>query len=166
MDNTTLIMIGVIATLILFVYYVWNAVFFRSWRKVIFLVLGTFLEATKRVDETMDIEPSDRAKKSEGMKAQADTLDFDVALEQSKPPLPQQATIPATETGEFARVTSDNGWPRDLDETTRGDSRPFRTVHLNTENDDIPTKVEHSDNKQSAVLDSIPESIKQRGNKS
>lgn len=137
MFDTTLLTLAIFAILFLSVWYIWNVIFFKSWRRLFFMFLGVFLESTKRVDEKMEIEPSTRIPKSDEMKAQAKALDFDEALEQSRPVIPPQASIPAEETGEFARSTSDNGWPRNLDEETRKDSRPFLAVHLNTENDDI-----------------------------
>lgn len=137
MNNALLITLLIFAILLLTGWYIWNVVFFKSWRKLFFMFLGVFLENTKRVDEYKPIEASTRIPKSDEMKAQAEALDFDSALEQSRPPLPEQAVIPQSETGEFARETSYNGWPRELDEETRQDSRPFRAVHLNTENDDL-----------------------------
>jgi len=145
MTNATLVTIAIFAVLFLTGWYIWNVIFFKSWRKMFFMFLGVFLESTKRVDENMEIAPSTRIPKSDEMKAQAAALDFDSAVEQSRPPLPEQAKIPVEETGEFARSTSDNGWPRNLDDKTRQDSRPFRAVHLNTENDDIQTLVEHNE---------------------
>jgi hypothetical protein len=145
MYNATLITIAVIAILILTLWYIWNVIFFKSWRKLFFMFLGVFLESTKRVDENRVIEPSKHIPKSDAMKAQAESLDFDVVVSKSRPPAPPKATIPVNETGEFAHDTSYNGWPRELDEKTRHDSRPFRAVHLNTENDDIQTLMDNNE---------------------
>lgn len=137
MQNAILITIAIIAIFLLTAIYIWNVLLRGSWRRTFFLFLGTFLEATKRVDPDAEIEPSTRVPKSDLMKAQAETVDFEDVLEKSRPPTPPQAPIPASETGELARDTSYNGWPRDLGDTTRTDTRPFRAVHLNTENDDL-----------------------------
>src|SRR5690606_14750927 len=120
--NATLITIAVIAILVLTLWYIWNVIFFKSWRRLFFMFLGVFLESTKRVDENMVIEPSKRIPKSDEMKAQAESLDFEIAVSKSRPPAPPKAVIPANETGELARDTSYNGWPRELDEKTRHDS--------------------------------------------
>lgn len=137
MTNALLVTLAIFAIFFLSAWYIWNVVFFKSWRKMFFMFLGVFLESTKRVDEYKPIEPSTRIPKSDEMKAQAEALDFEAVLEKSRPVTLPQAAIPQSETGELARETSYNGWPRELDEETRHNSRPFREVHLNTENDDL-----------------------------
>lgn len=137
MQNTVLITIAIVAVVVLTLIYVWNVFFFKSWRRLLFMFLGVFMETTKRVDPDAEIKPSTRIPKSDEMKAKAEAVDFEEMLDQSRPPMPPQAPIPATETGELARDTSDNGWPRELDEATLTDTRPFRKVHLKTENDEL-----------------------------
>ena len=145
MQNTILIVAVILIIGVLTLWYIWNVFFFKSWRRLFFMFLGVFLESTKRVDEYEEIEPSTRIPKSAEMKAQAEALDFDEVLEKSTAPQIPKAVIPSTETGEFARDTSYNGWPREIGEESRQDTRPFRAIHLNTENDDIQTLVD--DNK-------------------
>ncbi len=142
MNNVLLITLAIFAILFLTGWYIWNVLFFKSWRRMFFMFLGVFLESTKRVDEYKVIKPSTRIPKSDEMKAQAKALEFNPVQEQSSLPVPEQARIPPNETGEFARETSYNGWPRELDEETRHDSRPFLDIHLNTENDDLEIPVE------------------------
>lgn len=151
MQDTLLIVVVILIILVLTLWYIWNVFFFKSWRRLFFMFLGVFLESTKRVDEYEDIKPSTRIPKSETMKAQAKSVDFDSVLEKSHLPDVPKAKIPLSETGEFARDTSYNGWPRELNEETRHDTRPFRRVHLNTENDDIPTLI--NDNEDDMPID-------------
>lgn len=155
MQNSMLIVVVILIILFLTLWYIWNVFFFKSWRRLFFMFLGVFLESTKRVDEYEDIKPSTRIPKSDEMKAQAKAVDFDTAVKQSQLPEIPKANIPVTETGEFARDTSYNGWPRDLGDETRHDTRPFRAVHLNTENDDIPTLID--DNKSNSTAQDVTE---------
>lgn len=151
MQNTILIVVVILIIFVLTLWYIWNVFFFKSWRRLFFMFLGVFLETTKEVDEYKKIEPSTRIPKSDIMKAKAESLDFDEVVQQSHLPEIPKATIPLTETGEFARDTSYNGWPRELDEDTRHDTRPFRAVHLNTENDDIPTLIDNNEEEDTSL---------------
>lgn len=156
MQNTVLMVAVILVIFVLTLWYIWNVFFFKSWRRLFFMFLGVFLENTKQVDEYKKIEPSTRIPKSVEMKAQAETMDFEEVLEQSAVPKIPKAVIPNTETGEFARDTSYNGWPRELDEDVSHDTRPFRAIHLNTENDDIQTLVDNTKDTDASVIDDKP----------
>jgi len=133
--NTGLLLfiLVLINILVLVTLVIWRIVFKGSFRKLLMTFLGLLVENTTKdhVDEPIEMDKSER--RAMKMKQEAEAIDFEEALEQTSPPHIEQAIVPPEERGEFARDTSDNGWPRELDYETRRESRPFLDVHLRTD---------------------------------
>ena len=119
--------------LVLVWFVVWRIVFRGKFRRMIMSFLGLLIEVNTDDHAGEPVEMDTSEHRADKIKQQAEALSFEQALEQTKPPEPEQAIIPPEERGELARDTSDSGWPRELDEETRRDPRPFRDVHLQTE---------------------------------
>jgi hypothetical protein len=130
--NIILILIGTAATL-MFVVFVWNAFFWRSWGRVINMVMRLFVEGQDMVDPNKKIEPDMSESRADALKAKAQSIE-DAPLN-SMDFVPQQAVISEDEQQEFNQTTSDSGWPRALSEDERDDPRPFRNVHIGTDNE-------------------------------
>lgn len=139
-----LILIGVAATIILTVLFIWHAFFWRSWGRVINLITGIILSGTDTVDPNKKIEPDMSLKRSEIMKAHAEVLEAEPLVPDSfEPP---RARIPQEEQSQFARTTSDSGWPRKLHPDERDDPRPFRNIHIPTENETLSAESSEAEN--------------------
>lgn len=119
--------------LVLVWFVIWRIVFRGKFRRMIMSFLGLLIEVNTddHVDEPIEMDTSEH--RADKIKEKAEALSFEQALEHTKPPEPEHAIIPPEERGELVRDTSDSGWPRELDEETRRDPRPFRDVHLQTE---------------------------------
>ena len=95
-------------------------------------------------DVNKKIEPDMSASRSDIIKAQAATIE---AMPISVRPLePQKAHIPEQEQSQYERTTSESGWPRVLSEEERQDPRPFRHVHIATENEALAEETSETDN--------------------
>lgn len=133
MEIVLLVLVGVIGLLAFILLFVWNVVFGQSLRKMIMTFVGIAIDrgALVNPDAPADIRRDDPLstefeRKAEMIKGQS------VLTGQQEPAIPR-AAIPETERGALAQETSDNGWPRVLDEETRGEPRAFRKLHLRTE---------------------------------
>lgn len=118
---------------ILVIILVWRIAFKRSLRRLIFSFVSILVDRDSTVDPDAPIYPEEQPSVRAVVRERGEDADFERALEETRKPAPQQATIPPEERGEWARDTSANGWPRKLDAETEGDSRPFRAVRLRTE---------------------------------
>jgi hypothetical protein len=141
MDDYTLIliMIGMAATLILSAIFIWHAFIWRSWGRLINLFMSVFLNSQDVVDPYKKIEPSKEIPRSAKLKERAEEFEaqFDTMALNAQSTQVQKAHIPEQEQSEFARDTSDSGWPRALTPEERQDPRPFRNVHIYTENEEL-----------------------------
>ncbi|MCA9913029.1 MAG: hypothetical protein KC496_06755 [Anaerolineae bacterium] len=118
---------------ILAVYLVWRIAFKRSLRRLIYSFVSILVDRESTVDPDAPIYPEEQPSLRSVVRERGEHANFERALEETRKPAPQQASIPPEERGEWARDTSANGWPRKLDAETEGDSRPFRAVRLRTE---------------------------------
>ena len=140
----TLIIIGLGATFILTVLFIWHAFLWRSWGRVIGMFTRLWVDSTDIVDIDKKIVPNMRATHADIMKAQAEALE---AVPLAPVPLePPKAHIPLEEQSQYERTTSESGWPRKLSEEERHDSRPFRNVHIGTENESLAMQPSPSEN--------------------
>jgi hypothetical protein len=147
MDYTlTLIGIGILATLALTILFYWHAFFWRSWGRFIRMLTGGYEDMKDLVDPDKKIEPDISASRSDILKARAEAVEA-VPLSPDTL-LKAQAIFPEQENGQFDATTSDSGWPRTLSEEERRDSRPFRHVHIATENEELSNQTpEQTDSK-------------------
>jgi hypothetical protein len=153
MDKILLVLLVVIFILLLIWLFIWRFVFNRSMRKLIMSFLGLLIENTTKDGIGEPIEMDDSEHKADIMMQKAKVIDFEAAVAQTKAPQLEQAIIPPEERGELARDTSDNGWPRKLDDETRLDPRPFLDVHLRTETTHImPVGEEDADNQATSDI--------------
>jgi hypothetical protein len=134
MDYTlTLIGIGLLATLGLTLIFYWHAFFWRSWGRFMNILTGGYHDSKDIVDVNKKIEPDMSISRGEILKAKAEMLES-YPLNPSEIP---QAKVEAQSASELDDTTSDSGWPRKLTEEERHDPRPFRHVHIATENEEM-----------------------------
>ena len=152
MREALIVILALFGGAILTAIWVWQVVFKKSLRKMVFTFVGILLNRDVRVDPNAPIEPLRDEPLSHVLDEKAKQLSFEERVARDRPPEPPpKAIIPPNERGEAARDTSDSGWPRILDPETRRDQRPFREIHLRTENEethailDVDTFVESED---------------------
>jgi hypothetical protein len=139
MDYTlTLIGIGILATLALTILFFWHAFFWRSWGRFIRMLTGGYEDMKDLVDPNKKIEPDTSDSRSDILKARAEAVES-IPIGSSSFDVPQ-ASIPAQEASDFDDTTSDSGWPRTLSAEERHDPRPFRHVHITTENEELAAR--------------------------
>jgi hypothetical protein len=134
MEIVLLVLVGVIGILVFIALFIWNVVFGQSLRKMLMTFVGIAVDRGSLVDPDAPIDirrddllSSEFDRKADAIKAQS------VLNGQDAPAAIPQAQIAASEQLTPASATSDNGWPRALDEETRGQPRAFRHLHLRTD---------------------------------
>ena len=129
----TLIGIGLLATLGLTLIFFWHAFFWRSWGRFINILMGGYKDSKDIVDLNKKIEPDMSESRGDILKAKAEAVEA-FPINQNEIP---QARVEAQSASELDDTTSDSGWPRTLTEEERHDPRPFRNVHIATENEEM-----------------------------
>jgi hypothetical protein len=132
MDKILLVFLGIILILILVALFIWRFIFRRSVRKMLMTFLGILMENSSQKGLDEPIEMDDSVHRADTMLQKADEVNFEEALAQVQPAQVQEAQLPS-EVHREERDTSDSGWPRQLDDETRLDPRPFLDVRLHSD---------------------------------
>lgn len=134
MEIVVLALIGVIVFIVLISLIVWNVIFGHPLRKMIMTFIGIAVDRDSLVDPDAPIDIRRDDPLSTELERRADAIKAQSVLNsQGASAVIPQAQIAPSEQSMPETATSDNGWPRALDEETRGQPRAFRHLHLRTD---------------------------------
>lgn len=140
LDERMLFILFLIGFAVFLLLFLWFVVYERSVKRLWMRFFRILIDADATVDPDAPIKPLAGEHLSDILQQKAQQVSFEQMLTQTKPPTVPIAQIPSDETGEFARDTSSNGWPRPLPEDIKDSSRPFLQVHLKTEHEELLEK--------------------------
>lgn len=137
MREALLVFMALCGGVLLAALWVWNVVFNKSLRKMVFTIVGIVLNRDATIDPNAPIEPLLDEPLSHILEERAAQLDFEKTVQkgQAKPAPPKAFVVPDEE-NQFIQNTSDQGWPRELDPEIRKKPRPFREIRIRTENEE------------------------------